>query len=34
MEGCSCAKCSGRIDGEAEEFIQLNEMGTTGKNGT
>ena len=31
MEGCSCAKCSGRIDGEAEEFIQLNEMGTGGK---
>lgn len=30
-EGCSCAKCSGRIDGEAEEFIQLNEMGTDGK---
>jgi YidC/Oxa1 family membrane protein insertase len=30
-EGCSCAKCSGRIDGEAEEFIQLNEMGANGK---
>lgn len=30
-EGCSCAKCSGRIDGEAEEFFQLNEMGTSGK---
>ncbi len=30
-EGCSCAKCSGRIDGEAEEFIQLNEMGTNGQ---
>ena len=30
-EGCSCAKCSGRIDGEAEEFIQLNEMGAGGK---
>ena len=30
-EGCSCAKCSGRIDGEAEEFIQLNEMGGGGK---
>ena len=29
-EGCSCAQCSGRIDGEAEEFIQLNEMGTGG----
>ena len=30
-EGCSCATCSGRIDGEAEEFIQLNEMGPDGK---
>ena len=30
-EGCSCAECSGRIDGEAEEFIQLNEMGASGK---
>jgi YidC/Oxa1 family membrane protein insertase len=29
-EGCSCAKCSGRIDGEADEFIQLNEMTTAG----
>ena len=26
-EGCSCAECSGRIDGEAEEFFQYNEMG-------
>ena len=25
-EGCSCATCSGRIDGEAEEFIQVDEM--------
>ena len=30
-EGCSCATCSGRIDGEREEFFQLNEMGPTGK---
>ena len=30
-EGCSCAECSGRIDGEKEEFFQLNEMGPTGK---
>ncbi len=30
-EGCSCATCSGRIDGEKEEFFQLNEMGPTGK---
>ena len=30
-EGCSCAKCSGRIDGEKEEFIQQNEMGADGK---
>ena len=30
-EGCSCATCSGRIDGEADEFIQLNEMGPSGK---
>jgi YidC/Oxa1 family membrane protein insertase len=30
MEGCSCAKCSGRIDGEADEFIQLNEMTSSG----
>jgi YidC/Oxa1 family membrane protein insertase len=30
-EGCSCAECSGRIDGKKEEFIQLNEMGTDGK---
>ena len=22
-EGCSCATCSGRIDGEREEFFQL-----------
>lgn len=29
-EGCSCATCSGRIDGEADEFIQLNEMGPSG----
>ena len=29
--GCSCAKCSGRIDGEAEEFFQSGEMGETGK---
>jgi len=26
-EGCSCATCSGRIDGEKEEFFQLNETG-------
>ena len=30
-EGCSCATCSGRIDGEADEFIQVNEMGASGK---
>jgi YidC/Oxa1 family membrane protein insertase len=30
-EGCSCAECSGRIDGEAEEFFQYNEMGDTGQ---
>ena len=30
-EGCSCATCSGRIDGEREEFFQLNEMGPSGK---
>jgi len=30
-EGCSCAECSGRIDGEKEEFFQLNEMGVTGE---
>ena len=30
-EGCSCAECSGRIDGEKEEFFQLNEMGPTGE---
>ena len=30
-EGCSCATCSGRIDGEADEFVQLNEMGPSGK---
>jgi len=30
-EGCSCATCSGRIDGEKEEFFQLNEMGPNGK---
>jgi YidC/Oxa1 family membrane protein insertase len=30
-EGCSCAKCSGRIDGETEEFFQYNEMGATGE---
>ncbi len=29
-EGCSCAECSGRIDGEQDEFFQLNEMGPTG----
>jgi YidC/Oxa1 family membrane protein insertase len=29
-EGCSCAECSGRIDGEKEEFFQLNEMGVNG----
>jgi len=29
-EGCSCAECSGRIDGEKEEFFQLNEMGING----
>ena len=30
-EGCSCAECSGRIDGEKEEFFQVNEMGATGE---
>ena len=30
-EGCSCAECSGRIDGEKEEFFQLNEVGVNGK---
>jgi len=30
-EGCSCAECSGRIDGQKEEFFQLNEMGATGE---
>jgi hypothetical protein len=30
-EGCSCAECSGRIDGEKEEFFQLNEMGAMGE---
>ena len=30
-EGCSCATCSGRIDGEKEEFFQLNELGPDGK---
>ena len=30
-EGCSCAECSGRIDGEKEEFFQLNEMGANGE---
>ena len=30
-EGCSCADCSGRIDGEAEEFFQYNEMGVAGQ---
>ena len=30
-EGCSCAKCSGRIDGQKEEFIQANEIGPSGK---
>jgi len=29
--GCSCAECSGRIDGETEEFFQYNEMGATGE---
>ena len=29
-EGCSCATCSGRIDGEREEFFHLNEMGPSG----
>ena len=29
-EGCSCAECSGRIDGEKDEFFQLNEMGVSG----
>lgn len=30
-EGCSCATCSGRIDGEREEFFQLNELGPSGR---
>ncbi|MBT3638082.1 MAG: membrane protein insertase YidC [Opitutae bacterium] len=30
-EGCSCAECSGRIDGEAEEFFQYNEMEVAGQ---
>lgn len=30
-EGCSCATCSGRIDGEKEEFIQANEMNQRGR---
>ena len=30
-EGCSCATCSGRIDGEREEFFHFNEMGPSGK---
>ena len=30
-EGCSCATCSGRIDGEVDEFIQVNEMGPNGR---
>lgn len=30
-EGCSCATCSGRIDGEKDEFIQVNEMGPSGR---
>ena len=30
-EGCSCATCSGRIDGEKDEFVQVNEMGVGGK---
>ncbi|MBC60968.1 MAG: hypothetical protein CMP11_00795 [Zetaproteobacteria bacterium] len=30
-EGCSCATCSGRIDGEKDEFIQANEMGPSGR---
>jgi len=30
-EGCSCATCSGRIDGEREEFFHLNEMGPSGR---
>ena len=29
--GCSCAKCSGRIDGEEEEFFQPSEMGDAGE---
>ena len=27
--GWGCAKCSGRIDGETEEFFQVNEMGNS-----
>ena len=30
-EGCSCATCSGRIDGEKEEFFHLSELGPTGR---
>jgi len=30
-EGCSCATCSGRIDGEREEFFHLNELGPSGR---
>lgn len=30
-EGCSCAECSGRIDGVEEEFFQYNEMGVAGQ---
>ena len=30
-EGCSCAECSGRIDGAEEEFFQYNEMGVAGQ---
>ena len=33
-EGCSCATCSGRFDGAADEFIQGNEMGASGKMNT
>ena len=29
-EGCSCAECSGRIDGEKDEVLPLNEMGVSG----
>ena len=29
--GWGCAECSGRIDGETEEFFQVNEMGNSGR---